>query len=42
VACATVIGFVVPFTLHPLTMPCVPLVVSLLFSRALGIFHRRG
>ena len=40
--CATVVGFVVPFTLHPLTMPCVPLVVSLLLSRALGSFHRRG
>ena len=40
--CATVVGFVVPFTLHPLAMPCVPLVVSLLLSRALGSFHRRG
>ena len=41
-ACATVIGFVVPFTLHPLAMPCVPLVVSLLLSRAVGSFHLRG
>lgn len=41
-ACATVVGFVVPVTLHPLVMPCVPLVVSLLLSRALGSFHRRG
>jgi hypothetical protein len=40
--CATVVGFVVPFTLHPLAMPCVPLLVSLLLSRALGSFHRRG
>lgn len=41
-ACATVVGFVVPVTLHPLVMPCVPLVVSLLLSRAMGSFHRRG
>lgn len=41
-ACATVLGFVVPITLHPLVMPCVPLVVSLLLSRAVGSFHRRG
>ena len=40
--CAMVIGFVVPFTLHPLAMPCVPLVVSLLLGRAVGSFHRRG
>jgi len=37
-----VIGFVVPFNLHPLAMPCVPLVVSLLLSRAVGSFHLRG
>lgn len=42
VVCATVLGFVVPVTLHPLVMPCVPLVVSLLVSRAVGSFHRRG
>lgn len=36
------VGFVVPFTLHPLTMPCVLLVVSLLLSRAVGSFHLRG
>lgn len=41
-ACATVLGCVVPITLHPLVMPCVPLVISLLLSRALGSFHRRG
>jgi hypothetical protein len=28
--------------LHPLTMPCVPLVVSVLLRRAVGSFHRRG
>lgn len=41
-ACATVVGFVVPVTLHPLVMPSVPLVISLLLSRALGSFHRRA
>jgi|GEM_PF-2581497 len=41
-ACATVLGFVVPITLHPLVMPCVPLVISLLLGRAMGSFHRRG
>jgi hypothetical protein len=40
--CGTVLGFVAPWTLHPLVMPCVPLVVSLLVSRAAGSFHRRG
>jgi len=41
-ACATVIGFVVPLTLHPLTISCVPLVVSMLLSRAVGSFHHRA
>ncbi len=40
-ACATVVGFVLPVSLHPLVMPCVPLVVSVLGSRAVGSFHRR-
>lgn len=40
--CATVIGFVVPVTLHPLLLPCVPLVVSVLVGRALGCFHKRA
>ncbi len=31
-----------PVTLHPLVMPGVPLVISVLLSRALGSFHRRG
>jgi hypothetical protein len=35
---ATVVGFVVPVTLHPLATPCVPMVVS----RAVGSFHLRG
>lgn len=40
--CGTVLGFVAPLTLHPLVMPCVPLLVSLLVSRAVGSFHKRG
>ncbi len=42
VLCATVIGFVLPVTLHPLLLPCVPLLVGVLAGRALGCFHRRG
>ncbi|QKV57863.1 MAG: DUF4400 domain-containing protein [Dechloromonas sp.] len=40
--CATVIGFVLPVTPHPLLLPCVPLVVGVLAGRAVGCFHRRG
>lgn len=40
--CATVIGFVLPVALHPLLLPCVPLVVGVLAGRAVGCFHRRG
>lgn len=40
--CGTVLAFVAPLTLHPLVMPCVPLLVSLLVSRAVGSFHKRG
>ncbi len=40
--CAAVVGLVVPVTLHPLVMPCVPLLVSVLAGRAVGSFHRRG
>lgn len=39
--CGTVIGFVVPITMHPLVLPCVPLVVSVLVGRAVGCFHKR-
>jgi len=42
VLCAMVIGFVLPVTLHPLLLPCVPLVVGVLAGRALGCFHKRG
>ncbi len=40
--CATVVGFVVPVTVHPLILPCVPLVISVLVGRAVGCFHRRA
>ena len=42
VACATVIGFVVPLTLHPLVMPGIPIAISVLLSRAVASFHRRA
>ncbi|MDF3834780.1 DUF4400 domain-containing protein [Cupriavidus basilensis] len=42
VLCATIIGFVVPITLHPLMLPCSPLVISVLVARALAHFHHRG
>ena len=40
--CATVVGFVVPVTVHPLVLPCVLLGVSVLVGRAVGCFHRRA
>ncbi len=40
--CGAVLGLVVPLTLHPLVMPCVPLLVSWLVGRAAGSFHKRG
>lgn len=40
--CLTVIGFVLPMTLPPLLLPCVPLAVGVLAGRALGCFHRRA
>ncbi len=40
--CATVVGFVVPVTVQPLVLPCVPLVVSVLVGRSVGCFHRRA
>ena len=42
VLCVTVIGFVLPMTLHPLLLPCVPLIIGVLAGRALGCFHKRG
>ncbi len=40
--CAAVVGFVIPVALHPLSMPGVPLLMSLLLGRALANFHRRA
>lgn len=40
--CAAVLGLVAPMEMHPLVMPCVPLLVSMLVGGAVGSFHRRG
>lgn len=40
--CVTVIGFVLPQVLHPLAMPCSPVLLSVFMGRALGCFHLRG
>jgi len=40
--CVTVIGFVVPFALHPLLMPCAPVLLSLLLGRTAANFHLRA
>jgi hypothetical protein len=41
-ACAAVVGFAAPVTLQPLWLPVVPVAVSMLVSRAVANFHRRG
>jgi len=41
-ACATVLAFVLPITLHPLALPMVPLSISIFMSRAVANFHRRS
>jgi hypothetical protein len=41
-ACATTLALVWPVPLHPLLLPCTPLVIALLLSRALANFHRQG
>lgn len=41
-ACATVIAFVLPITLHPLALPTVPVAISGFMSRAVANFHRRS
>ncbi|MBN9206111.1 DUF4400 domain-containing protein [Methylibium petroleiphilum] len=41
-ACAAVVAFVVPVSLHPLAIPTVPLLISLLVGKALANFHRRA
>lgn len=40
--CVTVIGLVVPFALHPMAMPCAPVLLSLFAGRAVGSFHLRA
>lgn len=40
--CAAIVGFVIPMSLHPLSMPGVPLLMSLLLGRAFANFHRRA
>jgi len=41
-SCATVLAFVLPITLHPLVVPCVPLVIGALIGLSIKDFHRRG
>ena len=41
-ACATVIALVIPMQLHPATMAAVPVIVAVLFGRAVASFHRRA
>lgn len=40
--CTTIIGFVLPQLLHPLEMPCAPVLLSFFVGRALACFHLRG
>lgn len=41
-ACATVLAFVVPVTLHPVVLSIVPIAISVFASRAIANFHLRG
>lgn len=41
-ACVTILAFVLPVTLHPLTLSFVPVLFSMFSSRAIANFHRRG
>jgi hypothetical protein len=41
-SCATVLAFVLPITLHPLVVPCVPVVIGTLIGMAIRDFHRRA
>lgn len=41
-ACAAVLAFVLPVTLHPLIFSTVPIGISVFASRALAEFHLRG
>ena len=38
-AIGTVVGFVLPFSLHPLLLPCALILVSFFAGRAIGSFH---
>ena len=40
--CLAVLAVVVPVILRPMVLPCVPLVIGVFVSLALGRFHRRG
>ena len=42
ISCATVLAFVLPITLHPLAVPCVPVVTGTLMGTAIRDFHRRA
>lgn len=39
-SCATVLALVLPITLHPLVVPCVPVVIGTLIGAAIQHFHR--
>ncbi|MBA4111081.1 MAG: hypothetical protein C0487_15965 [Leptothrix sp. (in: Bacteria)] len=41
-SCATVLAFVLPITLHPLVVPCVPVVIGTLMGTAIRDFHLRS
>lgn len=40
--CVTVIGFVLPLALHPLVMPCAPVLLSIFLGRTVASFHLRA
>lgn len=40
--CGTVVAFVIPFPLHPMLLPVVPICIGLFASFAIANFHRRG
>ncbi|MDE1543970.1 DUF4400 domain-containing protein [Dechloromonas agitata] len=42
VLCTMAVACVLPVTLHPLLLPCVPLMVGAVTGRAVGCFHRRA
>ena len=40
--CATVVGFVLPLALHPMVMPCAPVLLSFFLGRMVSCFHLRA